>query len=217
MPSTLTAHDSSEDVDHFNMLTPQQLNPLSPTRTLLSPSSHPGLPPPTDSDIYTFDQLTSQVPRKASNSSNVKKDLGHVCYNRQQLNTQEQSKSEDIYTFDHLNTNRLQQGVQCKQMIDYDTASTTSPSDDDNQEEYIIEDVLRNIKSDQTYDQLSTADQTTDHLPAVDQQPPELSKKKETGSLVDSPAKPSLYEGQPISSGTSNYKHKEPLSPMKVC
>ena len=222
MPSTLTPHDSSENVYGFDTLTPQQPNPLSPTQILLSPPSRPGPPPPIDNDIYAFDQLAPQLPRKASNSSNVKEDLGHIRYNRQQLNTQEQSKLDDIYNFDHLNTDKLQQRVQRKQLIDYDTVPPTSSPSDDDQEEYIEpinEDVLRNIKSDETYDRLSTvmADQTTNHSPAVNEQPPDLPKKKKTGSVADSSAKPLPYEGRPVSSNTSNYKHKEPLSPIRVC
>lgn len=180
-------------------------------------------PPADNNDIYTFDHLPTppQVPRKPSNSSNVKEDLQHIQYKSKQ-----QIKPEDIYTFDRLDTSKLQQRVQRQPKTAYDSvpfpvARSKSPSPPDDQEEEYIEpideNVLKDIKESHAYDKLSAVmvGLTLNHSPVAEQQPPQLpTKKKKTENRgLDSPVKPSPIAavGQP-----SSHTYREPLSPVKV-
>lgn len=195
-----------------------QSKSVSPSQTdKKSPSTPVGatMTPQTDDDIYSFDQLEPQVPRK---SSNVKEDLHHIKY-------ASKPQSEDIYGFDRLSSSdQHQQRVPHKPRTGYDRvplpAKPKSPSPpSDNQEDYIEpmnEDDLKSIKQHQL--SAMNVDQTYDRLQDMSaQQPPQLPMKKKAGTAatgVASPLKPQptpTVEGQPI-----GYKHREPLSPIKV-
>jgi len=201
---------------------PKSLSQTSDKKTVSSMQAAPT--PPGDNDIYAFDRLPQapQVPKKASNSSNVKEDLQHIQYtSKQQTNI-----SEDIYAFDHLNTSKLQQRVQRPQKTAYDAVplpvpKPRSPSPPDDQDEYIEpidEEVLKDIKESQTYDKLSAVmiEPTLNHSPVTEQQPPQLPKKKKATGGLDSPAKPSPVATVSQRNQPSSYVQREPPSPVKV-
>lgn len=184
------------------------------------------LPTPPDSDIYTFDKLQAppQVPKKTSNSNNVKEDLHHIQFPKKQPKA-----LEDIYSFDHLNTDKLQKPRQQKSPYDQlplgppQSKSPTPPADPPpDQEDYIEaidEEVLKNIRGNDDYHRLSslTVDQTYDRLQDVDQQPPQLPKKKKTDSVsVNSPVRtPANFTIGPEAQANSYKPRESPISPVR--
>ena len=210
----------------FDKLDPQQPKMMSPTQNqnkkLVTTPVRP-LPTTPDSDIYSFDKLQSppQVPRKASNSNNVKEDLHHIQFAKKQP-----KGSDDIYSFDRLDTDKLQKPRHHKSPYDQlplgkpQSKSPTPPVDP--QEDYIEpldEEILKSVRGNDDYHQLSslTVDQTYDRLQDVNQQPPQIPKKKKTDSVsVNSPVRPQANftigpEVQP-----NSYKSRElPISPVK--
>ena len=202
----------------------QNQNKKLPTTPVRPPPTTPG-----NNDIYTFDKLgpAPQVLKMANNSSNVKEDLHHIQY------AKKQPKSlDDIYSFDRLDTDKLQKPRQHNKGYDQlplGTPKSKSPTPPADQEDYIEpldEEVMKSIKGNDNikppnddYHRLSKLvvnDQTYDRLQDAEQQPPQLPKKKKTAdasslnSPVRSQANPTL--GQEVR--PSSYRHRE-ISPVK--
>lgn len=161
--------------------------------------------PQSDDGIYGFDNLAPQMPKKSGSSGNVKEDLHHIQY----VARQPPKESPDaVYTFDHLNTDRLQHSVRRQQKTSYDQvplgapkSKSPSPVSPDPQDDYIEpldEEVLKNVKGSNVkgspYEKLSSVmvDQTYDRLQGNTEQPPQLPQKKKAAmGSSNSPAKPS--------------------------